>query len=264
MKPITLFSWGYWGWGNATRQFCRMVDAVESERGFAPPIFVDIRYSRSVRAKGFQSGTFAEQVGQARYRWLRSLGNKAIGDRSLTDMELVDAEEGVKDLLAFTHDAAAKKRRAIFFCACECPRWKCKRNCHRDLVGKLVLEAAKDSGDRLEVVEWPGGVASDIELTVPAETANAVLRGRYFLPFGRRLPLAEAGGIAFGSRLTVRSSAGDLFAVVGPARYQNSEWVLPLFSWWTLPLSDHRGKVDPQAESATLRRQRGYEPRLTK
>jgi hypothetical protein len=126
-----------------------------------------------------------------------------------------------------------------------------------------MLAAAKDSGVRLEVVEWPGGAASEIELDVPTETVKAVLRGREYLPFGRSLSLAQAGGIAFGSRLTVRSSAGDLIAVVGPARYQNSEWVLPLFSWWTLPLSDHRGKVDPEAEAATLRRQRGYESRLT-
>jgi hypothetical protein len=39
---ITLFSWGYWGWGNVTRQFVEAVDAAEASRGFAPPLFVDV------------------------------------------------------------------------------------------------------------------------------------------------------------------------------------------------------------------------------
>ena len=253
MKPITLFSWGYWGWGNATHQLCRMVAAVEAERGFSPPLFVDIRYSRSVRAKGFQGDAFAEQVGPTRYQWLRSLGNRAIGDRSGPKMVINDPS-GAEELLDLVALAAKKGRRVIFFCACECPRWKCKINCHRDLVGALVLKAAKARRLSLEVVEWPGGSAADIEIGLPAEPCKAVLRGRDYLPFGRSMPLAEAGAIAFGSRLTVRSSAGEMVAVVGPARYQNSEWLFPLYSWWTLPLSDHKGKVDLEAKSAILRR----------
>ena len=56
--PTTLFTWGYYGWGNATSQLVEMVDAVERARGFAPPMFVDIRIRRAVRAKGFQGDAF--------------------------------------------------------------------------------------------------------------------------------------------------------------------------------------------------------------
>jgi hypothetical protein len=42
MNTTTIFSWGYYGWGNATPQLIEAVDAVETSRGFEPPIFVDI------------------------------------------------------------------------------------------------------------------------------------------------------------------------------------------------------------------------------
>jgi hypothetical protein len=38
---ITLFSSGYWGWGNATERLVEAVDAAEQARGFGPPMFVD-------------------------------------------------------------------------------------------------------------------------------------------------------------------------------------------------------------------------------
>jgi hypothetical protein len=43
VEPLSLFSWGYWGWGNAARQLVEAVDAVEQARGFQPPLFVDVR-----------------------------------------------------------------------------------------------------------------------------------------------------------------------------------------------------------------------------
>ena len=58
MKRLTAFTWGYWGWGTHTNEFVDVVDAVERSRSFRPPIFVDIRFSRSVRAPGFREGAF--------------------------------------------------------------------------------------------------------------------------------------------------------------------------------------------------------------
>ncbi len=49
----TLFTWGYYRWGNHTPNLVEAVDAVESSRGFQPPILVDIRVRRSVGATGF-------------------------------------------------------------------------------------------------------------------------------------------------------------------------------------------------------------------
>jgi hypothetical protein len=36
----TLFTWGYYGWGNHTPDLVKAVDAVETNRGFQPPMFV--------------------------------------------------------------------------------------------------------------------------------------------------------------------------------------------------------------------------------
>ena len=59
---VTIFSWGYWGWGNATDQLVHGIDAAESERGHSPPIFVDIRIRRTGRAKGFVGDAFCKTL----------------------------------------------------------------------------------------------------------------------------------------------------------------------------------------------------------
>lgn len=82
MIKITLFSFGYWGWGNATPQLVQAVDAAEDARGFQPPLFVDVRISRSVRAVGFRDHAFEQLVGKERYVWLRRLGNRNIETRT--------------------------------------------------------------------------------------------------------------------------------------------------------------------------------------
>jgi hypothetical protein len=61
--PITLFKWGYEGWGNATELLVRTTNEIERARGYAAPLFVDIRFSRSARAKGFSGGAFEKLVG---------------------------------------------------------------------------------------------------------------------------------------------------------------------------------------------------------
>lgn len=259
MTPITLFSWGYWGWGNATPELRRMVDAVERERGFAPPLFVDIRYRRGARAEGFRSHTFEDFIGSSRYRWMQSLGNRAIGDKSLERMTIHDPSKAY-ELLDLAKQCSTEKRRVIFFCACDFPRWNGRRNCHRDLVGTLLLKAAKARGAYVEVVEWPGGSPSDFKMNVTPEVSKGVMQGWENLPIGRELSIARAGSIPFGSRLTLRSSAEELLAITGTARCRNSEWVLPLLDWWVLPLSDHK-EVHPKKESATIRRKYGFEPR---
>jgi hypothetical protein len=65
VTPVTLFTWGYYGWGNHTPQLVEAVDAVEASRGFEPPIFVDIP-------------AFEKLLGPTRHRWMKSLGNKYI------------------------------------------------------------------------------------------------------------------------------------------------------------------------------------------
>lgn len=60
---VNLFSFGYWGSGNATRQLVRAIDVVEGSRGFEPPLFVDIRMRREGRAAGFVGEAFARFEG---------------------------------------------------------------------------------------------------------------------------------------------------------------------------------------------------------
>jgi hypothetical protein len=78
----TIFTWGYYGWGNHTPQLVECVDAVETSRGFAPPLFVDIGIRRSVRAAGFNGSAFEKRLGQDRHRWMKSLGNTFIETRT--------------------------------------------------------------------------------------------------------------------------------------------------------------------------------------
>jgi hypothetical protein len=55
------------------------VDAVETSRGFEPPIFVDIRIRRTVRAKGFVGSAFAKLLGPGSDPAVSGCGR---GDRS--------------------------------------------------------------------------------------------------------------------------------------------------------------------------------------
>jgi hypothetical protein len=161
---LTLFTWRYWGWGNATRELIRVVDATERRRGFKPPIFFDIRYSRSVRAVGFRGDAFGRLLPKGRYRWFRRLGNQHIAthERGAKIADPFSAKILFEEALTYYRD----RRRTIFFCACQFPRF-----CHRHIVAKLVLVEAQRLGRQVEVVEWPGG--APIRKTVRVEPLPA-------------------------------------------------------------------------------------------
>ena len=220
----TLFAWGYFGWGNATDQLIRVVDAVERDRGFAPPLFVDARIRRSVRAKGFQGSAFAERLGPARHRWMRGLGNEAIrtgeGGIRISDPSQADA------LLDLTQ--ADDNRRVLFFCSCQWPMTRGQVTCHRRTVGDLVLEAARRRGDEVEVVEWPGGEPGEASYEGTPEILTAVRRGRASVPLGASFPAAELRALAWGSTLHLRGSDDTAEVFTGPARFHAGAWELPI------------------------------------
>jgi hypothetical protein len=112
---IETFMWGYWGWGGSTRELVKAFDAAEAERGHEPPVFVDARLRRAVRAVGFRGDAFEKLLGADRHHHLRGLGNKLLDQGSI---ELVD-ESTVGDLLDLAVANHRKRRRVIFFCACE-------------------------------------------------------------------------------------------------------------------------------------------------
>jgi hypothetical protein len=49
---LTIFTFGYWGWGSATRELIRAIDSAERKKRFGPPVFYDIRLKRNVSCKG--------------------------------------------------------------------------------------------------------------------------------------------------------------------------------------------------------------------
>src|SRR5271165_6909489 len=113
----TLFMWGYYGWGNHTPDLVEAVDAVETRRGFQPPIFVDIRIRRSVRAAGFTGPAFERQVGHERHRWMKSLGNKFIVTGTGPGIQIADPTAAY-ELLDLAIESARGKQRLLFFCSC--------------------------------------------------------------------------------------------------------------------------------------------------
>jgi hypothetical protein len=109
---LTIFSFGYWGWGRKVDQLVKMVDESEAQAGFHPPVWVDVRRRREVRAPGFRGDTFKTFVGADRYVWMQELGNAAIDTDQPRSVNLNDPK-AVGRLLALAVDKANEKRRLL-------------------------------------------------------------------------------------------------------------------------------------------------------
>jgi hypothetical protein len=225
---LTLFSWGYWGWGESTPDFVRAADAVEQSRGFAPPCFVDIRMRRSGRAADFVGDAFARVAGHGRYCWMQSLGNAAIVSKTAGPIR-INKPEAAGELLELALRCAREGQRVIFFCACEYPRVTGKLACHRTVVASLVLNEARKRGIKVELVEWQGGISgSGIKIPVADSEAQKIQRGKKSLELGRAMPEPELLGLPWGSIVRVKSEHGTFLALAGAARLRKGEWFLPI------------------------------------
>ena len=258
-KRITIFSWGYYGWGNATKQLVRAVDAVERSRGFEPPVFVDVRIRRSVRAIGFDGSNFEKLLGTDRYRWMKSLGNKQIVTRRGPRIQIANPS-AASDLLEMAVREAKENRRIIFFCGCEFPKQEGKITCHRWTVGTLLLKAARRQGIDIEVIEWPGGAPGRIEVPLSRKNFASVERGRMTIPLGRRPALEEVAGLAWGSVATACCGSEQIHRIVGPAVYQKEQWHLPV-AWFFYDSELKRAAYERKAP--LLRRSCGLEARVS-
>lgn len=255
MEPLTLFTWGYWGWGTATDQLIKAVDAVETSRGYQPPLFVDIRISRSVRAPGFNGPAFERKIGPTRYRWIEDLGNLAVHDGGSMRIKDPAAAEMLLDIAI---DASRNRRRVLFFCACEFPH-----RCHRSEVARLVLKAASARGTRVEVAEWPGGEPrlTDFEVQLSDVDFEKVHSTAKSIRLGEAPNLVEFAAVPWGSVVRVSqlgSGEDDAFRFpVGPARYKKGGWYLPAFTRdaGETPINEIRDMVKE------FRRDMGFEPR---
>jgi hypothetical protein len=251
----TLFSWGYYGWGNATLQLVETVDAVETSRGFKPPLFVDIRIRRTVRAKGFQGNVFERLLGPTRHRWMRALGNKFILTRTGPNVQIADPS-AADELLDLALDIADQRQRLLFFCSCQWPRCDGEIGCHRTTVVGLVLEAAKGRGVPVEIVEWPGGEPKQIDLEVTPQVFASLRKGRKTVPLGKQPDFAQLAGLPWCSIATLHSDCDKLHRVVGPAIRQPDQWVLPVLC----PIFDAAtGLIEYKKEAEKLRRGWGLE-----
>jgi hypothetical protein len=253
---VTIFTWGYYGWGSHTPQLVEAVDAVETSRGFDPPLFVDIRIRRNVRAMGFQSNRFGELLGESRHRWMKSLGNKSIVTREGPSIQIADPA-AANDLLDLAIDSARRNQRLLFFCGCQWPRFEGKIACHRTTVADLVLEAARNRGEQIEVVEWPGGEPKQIELDVTPLLFAAIRKGRMTVPLGNQASLAEIAGLPGCSIAMIRSDGEKLYRVVGPAISQKDGWALPVLFLFFDPAI---GLSEYETEADKLRRAWGLTP----
>jgi hypothetical protein len=253
MKRTTIFTWGYYGWGNHTPQLVEAVDAVETSRGFKPPIFVDIRIRRTVRAQGFLGSAFEKRLGPTRYRWMKSLGNKFILTHTGPNIQIADPS-AADELLELAIDSSARKQRLLFFCSCQWPRWECEICCHRTTVAGLVLKAAKKRGAAVEIVEWPGGKPRQIDLEVTAKVFTAVGTGRWTVPMDKHTDLAEVAGLPWCSIATLHSDGEKLHRLVGRAIRQPGQWVLPVLFQFDDPSAT---LANYQKETEKLRRNLG-------
>ena len=106
------------------------------------------------------------------------------------------------------------ERRVIFFCACATPA-----QCHRHVVAKLVIDAARKRGLDVCVVEWPGGEPSAITLDVPASTLKKLRSGACSLPVPPSMELATATSLAWWTEATLQAPKDRGVWAVGPARF---------------------------------------------
>jgi hypothetical protein len=247
---MKMFSLGFWGWGTATGHLIGATDAVEEGRGFASPVFVDIRLRRAGRAPGFQGGAFEGLLGRKRYRWMPTLGNANIvtSKRGVR----IACPEAAQHLLDFARDCMERRTRVIFFCACKSP-WDA-HTCHRREVTRLLQLAARRQDVTLVIEEWPGGVpkSNTIELPVPFAIFRRVARGASAIPLDRTRVPADLAGLPWGTAVTLKSAGNRMVVPVGPAAFVRGSWVLPVFADADLPLDLDRHSV--REHSASLRR----------
>ena len=246
-SPIQIFSFGYYGWGTSTEKLVEAVDAVERSRGFQPPIFVDVRLLRQGRAVGFVGAAFEKQIGQERHYWMPKLGNKRIADRSLSRMTIADPK-AANDLLDHALEANGRGRRVIFFCGCEFSKQKGSIWCHRHLVTNLLLKAATRRGEEIEVVEWPGGEPQHVEIETTPTLLRAIGNARMTIPVGDQLPLSVIAGLPWCSTATVYANGDTVDRLVGPAKWRDGDWCLPVLQWYvtdpTATLEDYQRNAE--------------------
>jgi hypothetical protein len=254
---LTIFSFGYCGWGPHTRELLSLVDASERRAGFSPPLWVDIRYHRNVRAAGFNSMAFANLVGPARYLWMQGLGNRAVAGRtgdSVPGIKIHNPADAELLLATAVDVLRTSNRRTIFFCSC--PSWAAK-GCHRYTVGGLVLQVARKQKMAVAISEWPGNEPKTIVKVVPTILLRQIESSLAKVP---DLPMTGAlaslpHDLPCGTVIRFKAGEDDELAlVVGPAN-PGAGWKLQMLGSLTDP--------DDREFRDTLVEERGFGTRFS-
>jgi hypothetical protein len=240
--PLTLLGFGYWGCGGATRTLVQAVNAVEASRSLEPPLWVDIRISRAVRAAGFRDDAFARLV-KDRYQWMPELGNQRVKERRRGIQ--IKNPAAADDLLQLALDD--QRRRVIFFCACPHPI-----HCHRYTVAQLLLKQAAARRIKILVQEWPGGEPDDeLTLDVPLTTLKQVQREqRRTLPIPASMTAAETAALPWGTIAHLRAGTEVVNVLAGPPAFTAAGARLRIFP-------DEPGT---RVNSKSFRAELGYSP----
>lgn len=106
-------------------------------------MYVEIRISHEVRAKGFKGSAFKNLVGEQRYLAIKDLGNEKIISGSGPAIQIAKPA-AAKDLLDLAIKLLKTKQRLLFFCSCKFNKFGGKPNCHRCTVAGLLIKAAKN------------------------------------------------------------------------------------------------------------------------
>src|ERR1043166_1225602 len=149
---VTLFSFGYGGVGTSTAQLVQSLDALERSRGFNPPVLVDIRICRSVRAPGFNGRALERLVGADRYVHMPQLGNRAVMEDTGEAITIADPD-AADSFFNLAINERQRTRRIVFFCAGLYQLQGRKPTWHRYEDGSLL---AAESRERYRpiVAEW--------------------------------------------------------------------------------------------------------------
>lgn len=235
--PLTVFSFGYEGCGSGTARLVAAVDRVEEGRGFEPPLWVDARVSRSVRAIGFREKAFEQLVGSARYLWMRDLGNERVHEGR--EGIQIRRPEAVAELLRLAVETPS--RRVVFFCSCAGSH----AGCHRHEVGRLLIRYARKAGTQVRRVEWPG----DEPVALSFDVASTSALNRTTLDIGSVIGEAEAAAVPWGSHGILRAArARAEHVLLGPALFGARQT--------TLRIVEHLGSKLPGDAASIGRRWR--------
>jgi hypothetical protein len=224
----TMFTFGYWGWGSSTKLLLEATAAADRSRGFAPPMFVDLRVSRSVRASEFNGSAFQRLAGADRYRWMPELGNQRVRDRTTGAPKIVEPA-AAEDLLSLVLERAKQKQRVLAFCACAYPR-TVGQVCHRTVVADLVLKAAKRGRTRLMVEEWPGGDPSRVHVTVSSAELRRLAPSTH-ASLAPSWPLVNLATFAWGSLVTATDGEAEVTFLAEAAKPSRGRLVIPQMAW---------------------------------